>query len=329
MDITIVREEELRQCINLDNEVISAVEQGFARLSHGEAQVPPVLSVEVPERRGELDVKTAVIRGIDSFAIKIASGFFDNVKEDLPIASGMMVLVSSITGYPRAVLFDNGYLTQVRTGAAGAIAAEYLARREIGIVGIIGAGLQGRYQAMAMSLVRQFHRLLIFDIREGTANRYAQEMAPVLDLDIEVSRDVGTLVKESDVVVTTTPSRKAYLRPEWLHPGLHITAMGADMEEKQELFPGVFGHADIISCDLKSQCLVRGELHHALDEGVITLETPVHELGEIILGREVGREDDQQITVCDLTGVGVQDTAIARLAYEKAKAAGLGMDINV
>lgn len=329
MSLIIVREDELRQCIELDAEVVGAVKEDFRRLALGDASVPPVLSVEVPERRGELDVKTAVIRELDSFAIKIASGFFDNEKDDLPVTSGMMILVSSITGFPRAILLDNGYLTQVRTGAAGAIAAEHLARADIRTVGIIGAGLQGRYQARAVRLVRGFQRILVFDIGEGKAERYVQEMGPSLNVDVEVVGDVGELVKNSDVVVTTTPSRKPYLRPDWLHPGLHITAMGADMEEKQELFPEVIGRADIIACDLKSQCFARGELHHALEADMITRTTPIVELGDMILGRRMGREKNEQITVCDLTGVGIQDTAIAVLAFERAMAAGLGMKIDV
>lgn len=329
MNLTIIREEELRQCIELDMEVVDAIKESFRRLALGDAMVPPVLSVELPERRGELDVKTAVLRGLDSFAVKIASGFFDNEKDDLPVASGMMILVSSVTGFPKAILVDNGYLTQVRTGAAGALAADNLARTDIKTIGIIGAGLQGRYQARALQLVRDFQRLLIFDILEEKVKRYAEEMRADLGVDIEVMEDVETLVRDSDIVVTTTPSRKAYLRADWLHPGLHITAMGADMEEKQELFPEVFGQADVIACDLKSQCFVRGELHHSLKEGIISQATPIVELGDMISGKSVGRRSNDQITICDLTGVGIQDTAIARLAFEKARVAGLGMDIDV
>jgi len=129
--------------------------------------------------------------------------------------------------------------------------------------------------------------------------------------------------------VTTTPSREPYLKAEWLHPGLHITCMGSDAEHKQELYADVFGHADRLVCDRKSQCFRLGELHHALEAGVISEQSQIAELGELTSGRISGRQRDDEITICDLTGVGVQDTAIALLAYERALGKGLGIGIEV
>ena len=164
-DTLILREEDLRTCVQLDAEVISVVEQGFAHLWEGNAEVPPIIGLDFPESNGDLDIKTATIRGLDSFAVKIASGFYDNPKQGLPVVCGMMLLISTTTGYPQAVLLDNGYLTQVRTGAAGAIAAKYLSPKKIKTVGMIGAGTQGRFQIMGLSVVRQFERLLVYDVR--------------------------------------------------------------------------------------------------------------------------------------------------------------------
>lgn len=148
-------------------------------------------------------------------------------------------------------------------------------------------------------------------------------------MPIEVAEDVASLVAESDVVVTTTPSRSPYLHPDSLRPGLHITAVGADMEEKQELFSGVFQLADLICCDLRSQCAARGELHHALANGHLKDGSDVVEIGDLVLGRRSGRSDDAEITICDLTGVGVQDTAIARLALSRGRESGLGLVVEV
>ena len=128
--------------------------------------------------------------------------------------------------------------------------------------------------------------------------------------------------------MTTTPSKEPYLRAQWLHPGMHITCMGSDSEDKQELYPDVFTRADRIVCDRKSQVFRLGELHHALEAGVITKEEDVIELGELTSGRMPGRETEDEITVCDLTGVGVQDTQIARLAYVRAVELGLGLSIE-
>ena len=176
--ILILREEDLRKCVQLDAEVISEVEQGFAHLWEGNADVPPIIGIDVPESNGDLDIKTAHIHGLDSFAVKIASGFYDNPKLGLPVSSGMMVLISTTTGFPQAVLLDNGYLTQVRTGAAGAIAAKYLAPSKVKTVGMIGTGTQGRFQIMALSVVRQFERLLVYDADVSSIDRYIEEMTP-------------------------------------------------------------------------------------------------------------------------------------------------------
>jgi len=327
VEILVLTEQELRSCIKLDLDVIDAVEQAFVNLSRGKATVPPIMMLPVPQRRGEVDVKSAYIEGLDSLAVKIASGFFENFRMGLPSASGLMVLVSSETGFPLAVLLDNGYLTQVRTGAAGAIASKYLAPKTVKSAGVVGAGTQARYQIRGLKLVRDFERLLIYSLYEEEMDRYVEEMSEELGVEIRKAASVEEVVRNSSVVVTTTPSREPYLEDKWLHPGLHITAMGTDTEEKQELHPEVLVRADLLVCDLFSQCRRLGELHHALDRGLISEGAGVSELGELIAGTKPGRSADEQISVCDLTGVGVQDTAIARLAFQKAKECKLGMRV--
>lgn len=329
MAVTILTESEIRRCVGMDQEAIEIVEDGFTRLANGMATIPPIMRVDIPENKGEVDVKTAYIRGLDSFAIKIASGFFENYRLGLPSGSGLMVIVSAKTGVPEALMLDNGYLTNVRTGAAGAIAAKYLAREKIDTAGVIGTGAQARYQMMALKLVRDFRRLMIYGIIPEEVEQYASEMAPVLGVEITKAEDAEAVVRGSDVVVTTTPSHDPYLKAQWLHPGLHITAMGADAEEKQELHADVLRHADLLACDRKSQCFRLGELHHGLEEGIIPQDDEIIELGQLSSGQKPGRRSDEEITICDLTGVGVQDTVIALLAYRKATEKGLGEPIEV
>jgi ornithine cyclodeaminase len=275
-----------------------------------------------------VDVKTAYIHGLDNFAIKIASGFLDNHLLGLPTGSGMMVLVSARTGNPEAVLLDNGYLTDVRTGIAGAIAAQHLAQTDFGTAGVIGSGMQARYQMRALKLVHDFQELLVFGILPDQVEGYALEMAEELGIDVKIAAHPEEVLRGSQVVVTTTPSQEPYLRADWLHPGLHITCMGSDAEHKQELYPDVFERADLVVCDKKSQVFRLGELHHAFEAGVIKSQDEVVELGELTAGIRPGREDSDQITICDLTGVGVQDTQIARLAYQRAVSRGLGLEIG-
>jgi ornithine cyclodeaminase/alanine dehydrogenase-like protein (mu-crystallin family) len=264
MSITILTEADVRDCVGLDQEAFTAVADGFTALAEGRATLPPVVRIEVPEHKGEVDIKTAYVQGFDSFAVKIAAGFFENYRLGLPTGSGMMVIVSAITGRAEAVLLDNGFLTDLRTGIAGGLAARYLALEKIDTAGVIGAGGQARFQMMALQQVRGFRRLMIYSIIPDEVERYAEEMTPILGVEIIKAPDVETVVRHSDVVATCTAAKEPYLRAEWLHPGLHITAMGTDSEDKQELFAEALGRANLLVCDSKAQSLRLGEFHNGL-----------------------------------------------------------------
>jgi ectoine utilization protein EutC len=288
-----------------------------------------VIRIDIPQNRGEVDIKTAYVHGLDRFAIKVASGFLDNPSLGLPYGSGMMIVISARTGFLEAILLDNGYLTDLRTGLAGGIAAQYLARQPIETAGVVGSGMQARYQIRALRLARDFQRVLVYGRTPDHVRRYVQEMERELGVEVLAAGDPEEVVRRSDVVVTTTPSLEPYLKAEWLYPGLHITCVGADAEHKQEVFAEALGRANRLVCDRKLQCFRLGELHHALEAGVISQDDDITELGDLTAGRRPGRQSDQEITICDLTGIGVQDTAIALLAYERAVAKGLGVSITV
>ena len=328
MKITILTEADLRSCVFMDEASLAEVAIGFSKLAEGKVALPPILRVDVSENHGEVDVKTAYIQGLDSFAIKIASGFWDNRLLDLPTGSGMMILISAQTGRPIAVLLDNGYLTDLRTGLAGAIAARHLAREKIENVGVIGSGMQARYQVRGLRLVREFKHLFTYGIEPDGVDAYVSDMTDELGIEVIKTDSPEVVVRESEVVITSTPSQEPYLDSTWLHPGLHITAMGSDAEHKQELFSDVFESVDRVVCDRKTQATRLGELHHAQAAGSLPPEDEIAELGELTSGMKPGRTNNDQITVCDLTGVGVQDTQIARFAYERALEQGLGMTID-
>ena len=320
MNVVLVSEDELRRVVSMDREGLEAVRLGFAKLSSGEVVQPPIMHIEIAEHNGEVDLKGAYVKGLGSFALKLSSGFFENHKRGLPSASGLMVLVSAETGVPQALLLDNGYLTDVRTGLAGAFAAELLAPEAVSTVGILGSGAQARYQLRALTLVRDFERVLVWSRSKANAERYAQEMSAELGRPVSVAgaEEVESL---SQVVVTTTPSLQPVLLREWVHSGQHITAMGSDSAGKNELDPAVLGDADVVVCDHRGQCLQFGELRSAVASGAVPANRRVAELGEVILGERAGRTSADQVTVADLTGTGVQDTMIARLALERVRAA--------
>lgn len=324
----IFTEHELKSYIQLNVEAICVVEEGFTKLANEEVVMPPIMRVDIEDQNGEVDVKTAYVKGKDMFAIKVSSGFFNNYKLGLPSGNGLMMLISTQTGIPEALLLDNGYLTDVRTAAAGAIAAKYLSRENIETVGIIGAGGQARFQLKALKLVRDFKKVFVYSRSVERSTKFASEMSKELGVEIQAVSNPEVLVRSSDTVITTTPATEPIIKAEWLHEGLHITAMGSDAEHKQELEAEVLAKADILVCDTKAQCARLGELHHALIKNVLKSGANIIELGQLTSKQVAGRKNDGQITVCDLTGTGVQDTAIALFAYNEMLKHGLGMKVE-
>lgn len=323
-EILLLTEAELRRAVSLDKAAIDCVEAGFAALATKAVQMPPVLSMAIEPHNGEIDVKTAYVPGLPAFAVKMSPGFFDNPARGLPSTSGLMVLFSAETGMLEALLLDNGYLTDVRTAAAGAVAARHLAREDAGTVAILGAGTQARLQLTALAQVRPIRSARIWARRAEVADAVAQDLARELELDVIAAPDPAAAVRGADVIVTTTPARDPILKAEWLEPGQHITAMGSDQEHKSELEPACLSRADRYVADRATQTRVMGELRAALGAGAIAPDAEIEELGPIAAGIAPGRRTPEEITIADLTGTGVQDTVIATLARDRAMALGLG-----
>ena len=327
-ELKILNEQELRQVVRLDLDAVNCVETAFAKLAEGNVVMPPILSMAIEEFNGEVDVKTAYVPGIESFAIKMSPGFFDNPRLGLPSTSGLMVLFSASTGTVEAVLLDNGYLTNVRTAAAGAVAARHLARTDAGSACIVGAGQQARLQLEALCLVRPIRSATIWARDGAKAQVTAEELGGCLGIDVSASMDAERAVSAADIVVTTTPSTSPLVMGEWLNPGQHITAVGSDQPHKNELAPECLQVADRYVPDRRSQTEIQGELHHALNARAVSADATFAELGDIISGNAKGRLSADAVTICDLTGTGVQDTAIAAFARERAEAAGIGVQIK-
>lgn len=326
-DVLILTEAELRQAVSLDLGAVDLVADAFAKLSGGQVVMPPILRMDMDDRNGEVDVKTAYVQGLDGFAIKVSPGFFDNPAKGLSTTSGLMVVHDAETGFVKAVLLDNGYLTDVRTAAAGAVAARALSNPDAQCATVIGSGTQARLQIQALSLVRDLKKVLVWGRDPAKAARCAEDLSHSLAIDISVAPSIEEAVRMSEIVVTTTPSRAPLITAEMLHPGLHITAMGSDAEHKNELAPEVVAEADLFTCDKHEQSARLGELHHAVGAGTVPEDMPVVELGAVVSGCHPGRPSPQAVTVCDLTGTGVQDTAIATYAVSVALERGFGTRI--
>lgn len=322
--MSILTEAELRKIVPLDLEAIACVERAFHALATKAVAMPPILRLDIPEHRGEVDVKTAYVPGVDGFAIKISPGFFDNPKIGLPSVNGMMVLLSATTGLVEALLLDNGYLTDVRTAAAGAVAAKHLAREDASVAAVFGAGVQAGLQLKALTLVRPITHARIWARDAAKAAALATRLSSELAIDVRPEADGAKAVAGADVIVTTTPSDTPILQTEWLSPGQHVTCMGSDAEHKNELDPAAIARADLYVADSLVQARRLGELHHAIAAGLAGADQSFAELGNVIAGTAAGRPSPNAITICDLTGTGVQDTAIATLARDRATASQAG-----
>ena len=312
--IRTISETELRAVISPEI-AVRAMREAFAADGQGRAHVPAVINLEVPSHRGEFHVKTALIDGVPHVAVKIASGFYDNPARGLPSGSGLMAVFDAATGRPVALLLDNGFLTDIRTGAAGAIAADVLAPANIGVVGVLGSGLQARYQIQCLRVVRSFKRVIAWSPNRTHLDAYIREMNAE-GLEATAAASPESVCREADVLVTTTPARVPLVRGEWLRPGQHVTALGSDSPGKQELEADCLARADLVVVDRLTQCAAFGELRHAIDAGLLRPDRVHAELGEIVAGIKQGRTTPNQITVADLTGVGFQDTAIASAALQ-------------
>ncbi|AJE45870.1 cyclodeaminase [Celeribacter indicus] len=308
-EVPVLTEAQLREAVTLDAALVDAIEDGFRALAAGGVVMPPVVSMAIAAHRGEVDVKTAYVPGLDGFAIKVSPGFFDNPAQGLPSLTGLMVLLSARTGMTQAVFLDNGYLTDLRTAAAGAVAARHLAPATVETAGVIGTGVQARLQMRAAFLERPFRHGLVWGRDREKAVKCAADLSGSLGIGVDVATDVVQLVARSQLVVTATPSTAPLITAEMLHDGLHITAMGADQAEKTEIAPEALAAAQLYVCDRVSQCETLGELRAARAAGLMLALPP--ELGQIVAGAVTGRTDPRQITICDLTGTGVQDTVIA------------------
>ncbi len=311
----IVEERELRTAVG-PADALAAAERAFRALAEHQVAQPAPLGLEIAEVHGEVHVKGAYLRGSPIFALKVATGFYDNAARNLPTGAGLFLVFDATTGFPLALLRDNAYLTNLRTGAAGALAARHLARAKLRRVAVLGSGIQARHQARCLALVRGWDETLAWSPTREHLERYCGEMTQELRVAFRPARTPEEAVRGADLVITTTPSRRPLVEAGWLAPHATVIAVGSDGPEKQELAAECLAKADKVVADRLSQCLELGEIHHAVRYGLLDPARVYAELGEIVAGKKAGREGDELI-ICDLIGVGAQDAAIAEVAWRK------------
>ena len=324
----VLNSSEIKKCVQLNGQLIPIIEDAFKSLALGKTTMPPILRLDIEKYHGESDVKAAYIDGLDSYAIKVASGFFNNPNLGLPSSNGLMILLDSKTGVLKSVLLDKGYLTDVRTAIAGAIAAKHLSNPESSNVGIIGAGIQAKMQLEALLLVRNIKTAYIWSRDSKKTNTFVKNIKDKINIKIIACESPEQTVNLSEILITCTPSKSPIIKSEWLKKGLHITAMGSDAEMKNELDPKIIKDCDYYIPDSQSQTSILGELNHAIKAGLVSSEKKYNELGSVIINSNLGRRNINDVTVADLTGTGVQDTAIARHTYKISADKGFGKMIE-
>lgn len=307
---------------------IAKVAEGYAALYRGEVEVPPIQHLSNPEVKGEMDVKSALIRKGAAYAdVKVATGFFANRDRGLPTGYATIILLDGSTGFPLA-LMDGDLITNWRTGAAAAVATSCLSRPESEAVGLVGSGVIAGMALRAIVKVRPIKRAKVWAPPEDMRSEFARSLTAELGLPVTAVGSAAEAVAEADVVVTATPSRQPLVTPEMIRPGTHINAIGADGPGKQELDARLTAGAKLV-VDRLAQCRVAGELQHALRLGLMKEEDVYAEIGEIVAGAKPGRTDPREITVFDATGVAVQDIMAASLVYEEAKRRNFGVWIDL
>lgn len=307
-------------------ECIKAVENAFKLYGEGKTAAPGILGIHAQD--GGFHIKAGLLDvGRNYFVAKTNANFPQNLPRfGLPTIQGVIIVCDAENGYPLAVM-DSIEITILRTGAATAVAAKYLARPDSSVVTICGCGNQGRIQLRALVNVLPIERVFAFDQNASCAQQFADEMSSALHLAVQPVSDLKSTVRASDVCVTCTTAKQYFIRQEDVKPGTFIAAVGADNSEKQEIDPKLMAASKVI-VDMLDQCATIGDLHHALVSGFMRRENVYAELGEIVAGKKVGRTSQDEITIFDSTGMALQDAAAAAIVYERALQTQRGLTIN-
>jgi alanine dehydrogenase len=321
-NMLLLTERDVQHLLSLD-ECIRAVEHAF-RL-HGEGKVSPPSVVSIHGTDGSFHIKAGVLKSRRAYFAAKVNGNFPNNHErfGLPTIQGLIVLCDSDNGTPLAVM-DSREITSLRTGAATAVASKYLARHDSRVVTICGCGKQGRAQLKAIACLYELRTVFAYDIKDELAGSFARTMANELNLTINTVADLSSAVQQSDICVTSTPSHSALLTQSDVRPGAFIAAIGADNPDKHEIHPNLMAKSKVV-CDILEQCAVMGDLHHALESGLMKRSDVHAELGEVVAGTKPGRESNDEIVVFDSTGMALQDVASAAVVYERAVEGGAGV----
>lgn len=286
------------------------LKQGFIAFSQQRVQMPPVQHLLFAQANGDCCIKSGYLQGDDQFVVKVSGGFYDNPAQGLASNQGLMMAFSAQTGEPHAILLDEGWLTALRTALAGRIVAELCAPKHIHAIGIVGTGMQARLHLIYLKSVISCRQLWVWGRSETALEEYRQ-YAQAEGFEVNTTQSAAELASHCQFIVTTTPSREAILHAADIQAGTHITAVGADGAGKHELAPELVAKADKILVDSWAQCTEFGEISSAFQQRLLAHHS-LTEIGTVLAQDALFRDNDQQLTLADLTGLGVQDVQIVK-----------------
>jgi alanine dehydrogenase len=325
MDTLILNQSEVLSLLH-NPDVLEAVEGAFRAYGLKQVQMPPKQYLFYNKYSGDLRTMPAYIEPADATGVKIVNVHPKNGEKGLPTVMAVVTLVDPRTGYPIS-LMNGTYLTALRTGAAGAIASKYLARKNATIVGFIGCGVQAQTQLDMHVLVREVKKIVIFDTNKEVQQHFADWARKNHRVDVELAGSVEA-VCQCDILNTLTPVKKPIVKKEFVHPGIHINAIGADAPGKEELESSILKGAKVVVDDWE-QASHSGEINVPYENGELKREDLYGELGDIVAGKKPGRQNDTDITIFDSTGLGIQDIVVAHLVYNRALKSGKGIHVDL
>lgn len=337
MSVLILNREEIKNVIDL-REVIEEVRNVYQLKSQGKTVIWPLVNYEFEEEHAAMDIRSGYVKGEQLHGLKMLNNFPENREKGLAPFNGIMMVYDSNTGIPIGIM-DASYITCMRTGAAGAIGVDILARKDAETLMILGAGKQAPFQIAATLLLRQnIKKVWIVDpLSLEQAETLAENIKRILHENFDIQADqivfqaessIEKAVRCSDAIITVTPSRSPLIKKEWLKPGTHLSCLGSDMETKQEIESTIFAGSKIYVDDIE-QCIRVGEMELPLLEGVIKEADILGEIGDLLCGKISGRENDDETTIFDATGLYILDLAAAKVAIAKAKEAHMGIEVEM
>lgn len=313
---TVLKLDEIKRLVDVP-QLIREIETGFVLYSENRVVVPPVGFLHFDQPPGDVHIKYGFVTGDDFYVLKMASGFYNNAALGLPVSDGLILVFSQQTGQLKLILLDKCWLTDMRTAAAGAVAAKHLAAKNIQHIGIVGTGVQARMQLEMLRDIVDCQSCFIWGrnpnkVQTMITDLQASETIKGWGLELKAATEIDELTSQCKLIVTTTPAKEPLIRADQVLKGTHITAMGSDDHGKQELEAELLAKADLVVADSISQCVDHGECFHAVKDNMLE-ESAILELGNVIRKTATGRTSEDQITIADLTGVAIQDIQIAKM----------------